>query len=99
MNSVKIIDVTNSTEVFSSSFMRLGTSEGRIAIMFDGGIKKELNALKSNKLYKITISQNNETLIDSLCTFVSYNFTYMTTNTLSDEMVVGDNSVLFSILE
>lgn len=98
MNNAKIIEVATGSEVFSSSFSRLATSEGRLALMFNGGLKKELNTLKSNKLYKLVILQDEETLIDSLCTFVSYNFTYMTSPNSSD-LVVGDNSVLFSMLE
>ena len=99
-NIFTVKELASGDSVLEVAYGRVSIKENRLAITMDSGaFNKQANALKLNKVYQISVIQNDAEVLSSMAVFESYHYSMSNLAGLQDGYAVGDNTILFKLMD
>lgn len=71
--------------------------DGRLSVSLTGGILNE--NIKNGELFNILITDEVNGNIEKIAKYISYNFVVFDNPTTGEKNVIGDNTILFELIE
>lgn len=94
-----VSELMSGTNKLEAEYARISIKGNSLALTFNDGTYHSEARLKTNGIYEVRAMEGEVLIADVPAKFESYHYMSINSPTGEDKMVIGDNTILFSIME